>query len=239
MSRINNYLQIEVSWDEKLLKRRTAPQSVSITTKDFFTKYYPRLYDWDWKTYFSNREGFYKIIPSPLTGKLWYKGPIDFMEACYTRQGMIACVSKKVKDIIIGLNGSEREFIFHPIRIFGEDDIFYILFVPFLSVEELGINYHYSIFGTKNIKTDEKTIVSFYDDQTLDEYVSDNDNPLLTFNLVLNPAIKNRDVINAGYIHGYTYFSDRIVNAFEENHIVGYEVLKPGTLGTCPLSFSE
>lgn len=234
MNEQKKYYQIRVTWDEKLLKRRGSPQSVSITTKDFFSKYYPRLYDWDWENYFSGRDDFYKRIPSPLTGKLWYKGPIDFMEACYIRGGMVACVSEKVKKIFEELGVNKNEYILHPISIQKEDGTFYILFVPFLSIQELGIDYRYSTFETRD-----EDVFLFSGDKMLNDYLSNHENTLLATKLVLNPPIKDKDIINAGYIHGGIYFSDRIIKAFDHYNVIGYEVSNPRRMHYGPLSFSD
>ena len=231
------FYQIRVSYEEKLLKRRSEPQSVSITTRDFFTKYYPRLYDWDWDSYFADRKGFYNRFPNPLTGKLWYKGPIDFMDACYLRIGMVACVSEKVKNILFQLHVNEEEYVLHPISISNEDAPYYVLFVPFLTVDELKIDYSYTVFDTALWPNE--TLISFKDKNDISAYLLEKDNQLLAKKLVLDKSLSERDIINAGYIHGFIHFSERIINAFEKNNVVGYQVLQPGREGTAPLLFSD
>lgn len=229
------FYQIQVSWDEKLLKRRGGPQSVSITTRDFFSRYYPRLCEWRWKDYFSDRDGFYQRIPVPLTGKLWYKGPIDFMDACYNRKGMVACVSNKVKNIFHELKVDSGEFVLHPIEIQNEQDDFYVLFIPFLSNEELRIDYSRTLF---NYAPWPDVLERYFSgEQELQEYLSDINNPLRTKRLVIDQSLGNRDIINAGYIHGDIYFSERIIQAFREREVIGYEVEDSPT--ACPLSFSD
>ena len=231
------FYQIEVSWDEKLLKQRAAPQSVDITTKDFFSKYYPLYCNWDWESYWSDRDGFYSRIPSPLEGKLWYKGPIDFMEACYVRAGMIACVSEKVVRIFHDLKVAEEEYRFVPINIKNERGAYYILFVPFQTVEELKIDFGKSYFNISHSLQEEK-LTQFRGEKELDDYLELKGKPLLTHTLVLDPTLKTRDIINTRYIHGKIYFSDRIVNAFKKKEVIGYEVVQ-GRRDTPPLMFSD
>ena len=227
--------EIGVSYDEKLLKRRSSPQAVSITTRDFFKKYYPRLYDWDWNTYFADRDGFYNRIPSPLTGKLWYKGPIDFMYACYFRIGMVACVSEKIKQILLELDVDKKEYFLHPIVIPKEEAPFYVLFVPFLSISELKIDFNNSLF----VIADNEQLRTFKDEAELSDYISNRDNLFRAKELVLDKSLCQKDIINAGFIHGNIYFSDRIIQAFEKEQVIGYEVCHPGSIGTAPLSFSN
>lgn len=232
-----SYHQIRVSYDEKLLNRRAEPQSVSITTPNFFKQYYPHLYEWDWNKYFAEREYFYRSMPNPLVGKLWYKGPIDFMDACYLRKGMVACVSEKVRRILIELHVNKEEYILHPIVISKEDASYYVLFVPFLSIEELKIDFDNTVFDFA--PWPDEQLGSFRGKEELYEYLSKNDKPLRTNTLVLNESLTQRDIINAGFIHGDIYFSDRILDAFNEEHVIGYQVLRPGSQGTTPLRFSN
>lgn len=237
MNEYQQFHQIDVSYDETLLKNRSEPQSVSITTRDFFKKYYPRLYDWDWDSYFEDKEGFYKRIPTPLSGRLWYKGPVDFMDACYLRPGMVACVSEKVKEILADLQINNEEYYLHPITISKEDGAFYILFVPFLSVEELQIDFENTLFNFK--PWPEEQLTRFQNNNELLTYLSQKDNPLWTKRLVLNKSLCHKDIINAGFIHGDIYFSNRIIEAFEKEHVIGYQILQPNSIGTTPLYFSK
>ena len=231
------YHQISVSYDERLLKHRAAPQSVSITTPDFFNKYYPNLYYWDWDQYFSDRDKFYRDIPNPLVGKLWYKGPIDFMDACYLRQGMVACVSEKIKKILMALQVKENEYILHPIVISKEETPYYILFIPFLSIEELKIDFDNTVFDYASWPNEE--LRPFQGEKELYEYLLDKEKPLKAVKLVLDSSLMQRDIINAGFIHGNIYFSNRIIDAFYEKNVIGYQVLQPGSEGTTPLLFSN
>jgi hypothetical protein len=229
--------QISVSYDERLLKRHAEPQSVSITTPRFFKEYYPNIRDWDWTVYFANRDCFYRSIPNPLIGKLWYKGPIDFMDACYLRKGMVACVSEKIRRILMELQVNKEEYILHPIVISKEEALYYILFIPFLSIEELKIDFDNSVFDYA-LWPNEK-LRYFRSKEELYEYLLNRDNPLRTKRLVLDKSLMQRDIINAGFIHGDIYFSNRIIEAFNEEQVIGYQVLQPGSEGTTPLVFSK
>ena len=227
----DSFYQIEVSWDEKLLKRRSMPQAVKITTPGFFKDYYPQLYYWDWTLYFADKGGFYRRIPSPLMGKMEYKEAIDFMESIFLRIGIVACVSKKVKDILLEEKVAPDSYYLIPIELVNGTGEYYVLFIPFLSLSELQIDYTSTHFIA------EGKDIAFHDDHQLSEYLSNRDNPLRPTNLCLDASVKVKDIINAGYIHGNIYFSERIIKAFHDKEVVGYTAKRTGSLGTCPLSF--
>ena len=93
------YQQIKVSSDEKLLKRRAAPQTVRILNKEFDE--YMEMYNTSVQMNIENSDWLYDRIPENLEGKLEYKDLTwDFMFAAYYRLGMIAAVSEKVKNIL-------------------------------------------------------------------------------------------------------------------------------------------
>lgn len=231
---INNvhFFQIESSWDEGVLKHHQTPQSVKITTPGFFNKYYPQFYYWDWGQYFADREGFYQRIPVPLKGKLEYKGAIDFMDSTYLRDGIVACVSKKVKDILQNNMVAPNNYYLIPIELSNEIGDFFVFFIPFLSLSELKINYALTHF----IINEKDTL--FQNETELANYLLNHDNPLRTSSLCLDVSLQNLDIINAGFVHGYIYFSERIIKAFGNSGIVGFSVKHGGTIGTCPLVFS-
>lgn len=141
------FKEVEISWDSSLLGGRSAPQAVKITTPDFFTKFYPRLNDWDWKSYLQNKDEFYERIPRPLHGVMDYKTPIDYMQVYFYRPGMEACVSKNVKNLFKSLNVNESQYRMIPIELGQVPEEYYVLFYPFTGLfEEAGVIWSQCIF---------------------------------------------------------------------------------------------
>ena len=93
------YQAIEVSWDQKLLGRRSGPQRVKILTQAFDE--YMRENNSDTFMHIRNLDWLYDRIPLPLIGRFQYKDDSwDYMRAIYFRFGMIAAVSQKVKILL-------------------------------------------------------------------------------------------------------------------------------------------
>ena len=218
------YREITASWDEKLLGRRTAPQAVKITTPDFFTKYYP--FPMDLEEYFKDIAGFYDRMPSRLSGKLDYKtSPYDYMEAYFMRPGMSGCISEKVKNIFAKLGVSKDEYYIKPIEILGVSQQHYILFFPFKS-----------LFGDADILWSQSVFENFADKSPISicnrkEYLQlKQDNVMITEKRVcFAKKYRKYDILSFGLSAIQGFLSDRIVQVFQEENVVGASFWNPGS----------
>ena len=130
------YQAVWVSWDQKLLGRRSGPQTVKILTQAFDE--YMRENNSDTFMHIRNLDWLYDRIPLPLKGKFIYKDDSwDYMDAIYSRFGMIAAVSERVKRILEDLNVSQDEYVLKPISVEGSDRQIYLLFIKKISDAEL------------------------------------------------------------------------------------------------------
>ena len=234
MGQLHKYHQIKESWDEKLLGRRSGPQSVKITTPGFFTDVYPIPPDdesWDYFAF--QKELFAKLDGLQLSGKLDYKKPIDFMCAYYSRITMIACVSEKVKRILEDLNVSREELTICPITLEGIPETYYVLFSPVLSVKELGLDFSRTLFKDDS---DEGKLYHFSDEKEMLENYNKEGMRYSYKNIVISRNNMCRKIINVQY--GGIFFSETIMDAFAENGVVGYDYIRPGSYFYKELDFS-
>lgn len=211
------YRQIDVSWDEKLLKRRAAPQTVRILNKEFDE--YMEMYNNSVQMNIENSDWLYDRIPENLEGKLDYKDLTwDYMKAAYVQFGMIAAVSEKVKNILEELNVSKEEYTLKPIKIKDYDLTYYLMFVPFISDEEILLNNSDVRFKKK---PDRKLPV-----ETL-EQVHEYDKRIDTFvfykTMTLPKKFQARDIIYVPRATIRPHFSKRLIDAFEKNKVKGWE----------------
>ena len=78
------YYHVDVSWDDKLLKRKGQPQGVEIVSKGWNAYMRANLPTWAPDVYNRLSQGpLFTEMPRPIVGKLTYpKSPIwDYMEA--------------------------------------------------------------------------------------------------------------------------------------------------------------
>lgn len=227
------YREIEVSWDEKLLRKRAAPQAVKILTPGFFTKYYPRLYDWDWKEYFENRDSFYERIPKPLQGKMDYKKPWDYMGVYFYRPGMDACVSGAVKRLFESLHIDADQYRMIPIELDYAQGEYYVLFYPFTGLfEDSGVIWPQCVFI--NDRTGEKYRFKGKEDYLL--YLHDPTKMVKAKRIVLPSSYRTNDIINLWH-SGRCFLSERLVSSL--CNIIGTEVVSPQRKSFCELVFDD
>ena len=227
----SGYREVEVSWDEKLLARRAAPQAVKITTPDFFTKYYPRLYDWDWKDYFKNRDSFYDRMPRPLQGKMDYKKPWDYMDVYFFRPGMAACVSGEVKKVFDSFKIDPGQYKLIPIEIENAQGEYYVLFYPFLGIfEDSDVLWSQCVF--LDDRNGEEYHIKGKEDYL--SYFLDTHNRLTEKRIVLPSRYQNYDVINFWH-SGRCFLSERLASSL--SGIMGTEIITPKWRRFCELVF--
>ena len=206
------FFSVDVSWDEKILKKRSHPQSVKILTSEFDE--YIDKYDHDWDLYFSHIEDFFDNMPQLLEGKFDYKdGTWDYMVAYFRRRGMIAAVSEKVKNILEELHVQKNEYVLKPINIQGYDGPYYLMFVPFIPDSEL----IYPLSDFVNFFT--KEIYNFENITKMKEHIND----IYLLNVCLPDKYKERDIILVQWCAG-VFFSKRLARAFIENNVKGFRV---------------
>lgn len=230
------YREIGFSWDEALLGKNDHPQSVRITTPGFFDKIYPKYPVWDigWKDYFDfQADLFDRIKKVSLSGRLEinHQPPFDYMRTYYWRDTIVACVSQKVKTVFEELQINEEEAIFCPISIPKVKDSFYLLFAPIIPFEWATIDYLHSVFTDKD-----GNILKY---SGTDEFLSSlySDAVVQIKKNVISPHCKSKDVIHLPF--GPVYFSNRIINAFKKNTIVGSEIIEKSSIFYKQLAFSD
>ena len=202
-----------VSWDQSLLRNRTAPQGIKILTKewdDFMLEHTrtDRLYQ-------ENQDWIFDNIPDNIEGKLDFQDDSwDFMCAYYHRSGLIAAVSGKFKTILEEMNVSKEEYVLIPIRVKGAEEPYYLLFIR--SVGHSEIDFSASLY-------DRNKKFSSYS-----EFQEDTDCHSIAYP-VLPKKYAGRDLI---YIENgkETYMSERLIKAFCEAKIKGISFSAIGTL---------
>lgn len=88
-----------VSWDQKLLGNRAAPQGLKILNDSLEGRLDYEDFSW------------------------------DFIRAYYARPGMVAAVSGKVRMILEDLDVPKDEYELKPVRILGREESYYLLFI--------------------------------------------------------------------------------------------------------------
>lgn len=221
----NKYYNIQISWDEKLLKNRAVPQSVKITSKEFDIYMRANEFQGDWNAYSKRQTWLFDNIPEPIYGKLDYKGPIDYMWPYYVRNSMIACVSEKVKTIFERLNVSKEEYILKRVFIKGyEDTPFYLLFVPLRPANDI-------IFPACTIV--ERGVAGTFDVRPVSVQINNYDDLCKARDREMIETSVRELVVKKDY-YGMDVFQfqgqmavfclERLANAFREENVVGAEI---------------
>lgn len=219
------YVQIDVSWDDALLKRRGYPQGVEITTKAWnaFMRSIEahdsgagqgRYRVAEWYNAIS-MDSLFKEMPRPISGKLAYpKAPIwDYMEAFPFRHGMHACVSERFRILLEKLNVSPLEYRLEPISVTGVKGPLYLFFTPqMIPWDDLDVDYEKSVFVDKY-----RDIVPGVTTQ----YFYDNTN-CRPWNVVARRSPLFKDIFQLDYCIGL-FISRRLMQAFQEEKLIGIE----------------
>lgn len=207
----NVYHTVGVSWDEKILKRRSMPQGIKITTQSFDD--YMKRYD-NWENYFRDISFLYDHIPNNIEGTFRYKDDTwDFMYAYFFRFSMIAAVSEKVKNILEELKVSKEEYVLKPIKVKECEGPYYLMFVKIIPESEL--LYSQTLF--RNDYTKEVSRFADNDGRLARSY------HFYASDIYLHVKYKCRDIINIQYSSAF-FFSQRLVDAFHEHDVKGCEI---------------
>ena len=219
-----DYHIIDVSWENKYLRGRTYPQSVRITTSGFLERLKEKLYeerDDSLYHYYQSIPSILNEFPDQLQGELDYKQPLDFMGVYYTRPGMVACVSNRVKAIFDNIGVKSNEYILKPISIKNQPVLYYVLFIPIIPLSKAGIDYSASVFTyTHNDKIGNSLTINNAND------FLNHQADYSPQRIVLEQPKPFRDIY---HIEACTdiFYSNRIAEAFRNEHISGAKVFPP------------
>ena len=210
---------VMVSYDEEILKGKAVAQRLVIKTPEYYEfmdKYCKTRAD-----NIRNNPWLYQNIPGNLEGELRYKDKRwDYMDINdFRRCGLVAAVSEKVKKIFEDLNISKDEYVMKPILDKRYGIQYYLLFLYVIPTSEL--IYPDSVFY-EWLKEDVRIQFQSYEERmkALDEKKTF----FPIWKTVLPEKYAERDIIlleNASYAK--PFFSERIINAFKEQKIYGYE----------------
>jgi hypothetical protein len=230
---INDYQIIEVSWEERFLRKRTHPQSVKITTPGLLEQMKSKLYESGKDSLYSYYESIPSILTkytSPLSGELDYKTPLDFMDVYYYRPGMIACVSERVKRILEYVKVDSAEFILFPINLKNQADLFYLLFVPMIPITRANIDFSKSEYVDNHVGTKEAVIIS-----SAEEYLC-HQGDFKPQKIVLSSIAPKRNIYHIESC-SHVFYSKKIVDCFINEKITGAKVIPYGEI--CTLEIAE
>ena len=212
---MKKYFQFLPSWDPKVIGRRGSCLSVRITSKDYL-EYTDRIEQDLYKYYYGNQKNVYDNMPDNLTGELRYKKYTDYMRVYPYFKGLEGVVSERIKHVFERLDIPQDEYILKPISVRGTDMPYYLLFIPL--IENMEFIYPKTIFrkGSDQYKTF----------NTREEYLNHPDVDYYIQTVGLPQKYSSYEIINPDWAR--PFYSERIINAFEEEKITGYEIIKGG-----------
>ncbi|ASE62106.1 hypothetical protein CEQ15_11685 [Chryseobacterium indologenes] len=218
MSTVKNYYQLKATIDPKIIGKSELPLTVEIKDKIFASQ--SREYMLDVEKYFKDKDMLLNHFPQNIVGKMYQrkKDPIDIMLSMPMFMSIEFVISKKVKNILAGLDINPSEYETVELSIEGQSEPYYFLFIPLLRNKDY-VDYERSVFHSSRL---DKTM-SF---GTYEDYLSERNNGYRVKTLYVSNALQGRDIFSlqaAG-----PFFSERIVEAFHENQIIGYDIVKGG-----------
>lgn len=211
------HYQIRSAIDPKIIGRSELPLSVQIKDKEFLEyrkKHLDHIED-----YFA-KGGVFDEFPQQVVGKMYQrkKEPIDIMDLIPFCIGIEYVVSEKVKQIFEKLQIDRTEYHIEDLKIEGYNSKFYFLFIPILPDSKY-IDFAKSVFW--NVFAEKPhTFGSFI------AYKEDKVNRFRAKELYVNSELHDRDIIKLQ--SSRTHFSSRILEAFEANGIIGYDIIRGG-----------
>lgn len=210
------YYQLSFTLDKKIRDRYEMPHTISIESKNFLKYISDKA-----KTisvYFENQRNFYDEMPDNLWGKLLKRSNvIDFMDFTPSCLSLVAVVSNNIKRIFEQLKISKDEYVFKRIFIEGHTEDFYLLFIPMIPDTEFV--YPKCIF--KDIF--DNGITKIFNNRV--EYYNDPNDYCLK-KVTLGNVYNNYDLLYPQ--GGGFFFSGRIINAMQQENIIGYDIIKGG-----------
>ncbi len=213
------YYQIQTTIDSKIIGRCESPLTVEIKNKIFSEQ--SNKYFLDVNKYFEDQNTLYEKFPIDLKGKMFQKKklPIDIMNVMPYYISLEYVISKKIKDIFERLEINKDEYHLEELSIDGSEEKFYFLFIPLLKSSEY-VDYEKSIFYDS--LNDKSAIFGNYE-KYLDSRKFGN---YRAKTLCLKKELYSRDIISVQA--GGPFYSERIIDAFKEENIIGYDIIERG-----------
>ena len=192
------HYQLNFTHDKRVRGRYNDPHTIDIVSKEYIK--YMTEKNGDMFLHLDNQDTLYEEMPDNI--------------------GQVAVVSNKIKQIFERLNVSKNEYALKKISIKGFEDEFYIFFIP--KINDTEFVYPKCIFAKRYDNAEGITTIfnSFeeYNNRT-DFYKSKK--------VTLKSNYKDYDILFPRTIV-CPYFSERIINAFQQENVVGYEIVKGG-----------
>ncbi|MPT18497.1 MAG: hypothetical protein E2579_12185 [Pseudomonas sp.] len=213
------FYQLGASIDPKIIGKSELPLTVEIKNKVFSEQ--SKEYTLNINKYFEEFSNLYSNFPKELIGKMYQRKrkPIDLMNSMPYYPTLRYIISKKVKDIFKGLTIAKTEYHLEKLEIEGCDEDFYFLFIPLLRSSEYvdfdktvyydSLNEKYEVFGSYEKYEVEKK-----------------NRRLRAKTLYLKKELEVRDIISVQA--GGPFYSERIIDAFQKENVVGYEIITGG-----------
>lgn len=227
MKNNTEYYQISSTIDPKIIGRSELSLTVEVKDKDFLNfrkKHLTYIEDYFAKTV------AYENFPKGITGKMYQKkkDPIDIMDLMPHCLGIEFIISEKVKQIFEKLLIDDHEYHIEDLLLEGSNSKFYFLFIPILKDSEY-IDFSKSVFWDDQ---DEKSHIF----GTYESYKEDKINRFNAKTLYIKDDLKQRDIIKVQ--SSRTQFSQRIIDAFQEESVIGYDIIAGGDFRV-KLKFNE
>ena len=214
---MKRYYQITTTIDPKVIGRSSMPYTIKITTKGFGKYAMENCHGM--LMYFEHKDTIYEHLPDNLTGILERKKKcIDYMDYYPKFLSLNAVVSERIKRIFEELNVGKNEYILKPITIKNADEPYYLLFIPIIPDTEL--IYSKTLFENVSDKND---VRMFKDSEELHSA----EKLYIAKKAILPRKYSKYKIIDIQATLG-PFFSEDIINAFEEEGIVGYDVIRGG-----------
>lgn len=209
------HYQITFTLDKKIRGKFEMPHTVELDSKAFLN--YITEKNRNILMYFKNIKDLYINMPNDIAGHIIKrKDYVDFMDFTPACLSLKAVVSEKIKDIFEGLQIKESEYILKQIKIKGIEKRFYLLFVPIIR----DTDFVYPKCRFVDIFNDrERTF------QNRQDFYNENE-IYFPRKITLEAKYNGFDLL---YPQGSdVFFSERVINAFEKEKVIGYDIIKGG-----------
>lgn len=213
------HYQLDFTDDKRIRGRYNDPHTINIVSKEYIK--YMSEKNGNMFLHLDNQETLYEEMPDNIEGKLYKRNNVvDYMNIRPYYIGQVAVVSNKIKQIFERLNVPKNEYALKKISIKDFEDEFYILFVP--KINDTEFVYPKCIFA-KMFDNFEGITTIF---NSLEEYYNRTET-YESKKVTLKSDYKDYDILFPRTTV-CPYFSERIINAFQQENVVGHEIVKGG-----------
>ncbi|MGN0232652.1 MAG: hypothetical protein ACI4A8_10655 [Muribaculaceae bacterium] len=213
------HYQLDFTDDKRIRGRYNDPHTINIVSKEYIK--YMSEKNGNMFLHLDNQETLYEEMPENIEGKLYKRNNVvDYMNIRPYYIGQVAVVSNKIKQIFERLNVPKNEYALKKISIKDFEDEFYILFVP--KINDTEFVYPKCIFA-KMFDNFEGITTIF---NSLEEYYNRTET-YESKKVTLKSDYKDYDILFPRTTV-CPYFSERIINAFQQENVVGHEIVKGG-----------